>query len=85
MTALTRVDIFWQEPGWYVREVIYDRAADKERHEYHFVAPLDISVAEMQAKIKAYERPPDYLTPRVTRWRKRPAVDERTTIHDPAL
>lgn len=82
MATLTRVDIFWQEPGWYVREVIYDRDNDAERHEFRFVAPLTTSVADMQTLMKAYERPPDYLPPTVKRWRNRPNADARTTIHD---
>lgn len=84
MAKLTGVEVFWQEPGWYVREVFYDRANDAERHEYRFVAPLATSVAEMQDKIKAYERPPDYLPPTVKRWRTRPAGDDRTTVRDVA-
>lgn len=82
MAKLTAVDVYWQGPGWYVREVIYDRGADAEQHKYRFAAPLETSVSEMQAVIKRYERPPDYLAPVVKRWRKPPAANDKTTIHD---
>lgn len=82
MAKLTGVEVFWRGPGWYVREVDYDRTPDTERHAYRFVAPLTTSVTEMQELIKRYEKPPDYITPVVRRWRTRPVEDDKTTVHD---
>ncbi len=81
MAKLTGTAIYWEGPGWYVRLVIY-LENNEERHKYTYVAPVDTGVAEMQDKIKEYERPPDYLTPTVKRWRNRPPENEKQRVHD---
>lgn len=81
MAKLIGTDVYWEGPGWYMRTVIYLENKE-ERHEYTHIAPVNTGVAAMQSKIKEYERPPDYLTPSVKRWRTRPVENPKQRIHD---
>jgi hypothetical protein len=78
---IVSVDIFWQGPGWYVRLITLE-SRDREKHEYRLLAPLDMRIADIQEKVKQYERPPDYLTPTVRRWHTRPEEKGKTKVHD---
>lgn len=78
---ISSVDIYWQGPGWYVRLITLE-GKDREKHEYRYMTPLEMRIAEIQEKVKEYERPPDYLTPTVKRWKARPEAKGRTRVHD---
>ena len=84
MTTIVSTDIYWRGPGWYVRLITLEEGSkDREQHAYHYMAPLDMRLAEIQKIVKEYERPPYYLTPTVKRWKKRPDdSSSRTTIHN---
>lgn len=81
MTEIVHVDIYWEGPGWYVW-LVSEVEAGKVKHEYRFMASLSQRITDLQQKLKEYERPPYYLTPKVKRWSARPAQDGVTTIHE---
>ena len=84
MTKITAIDIHWAGPGWYVRLITLDGSKDREKHEYRRIAPIDARIADIQETVKEYERPPDYLTPAVKRWKTRPEDKGVQRVHDVA-
>ncbi|NDJ74930.1 MAG: hypothetical protein GYB65_01615 [Chloroflexi bacterium] len=82
MGKILSTDIYWQGPGYYALKETKD--GNDKRQEYHYLAPLEMRVEEVQHKAQALEKPPYYFTPRVRRWKERPAENGVMRIHDGA-
>lgn len=82
MTRILSTTIYWEGPGYYALKETSE--GDDKRQEYRFLAPLTLSVEEVSQKAKALEGPPYYFTPRVRRWKDRPADSGVTQVIDAA-